>query len=173
MVLNKESGMRKDQFSSAEFVNRDFDQHGSFTADKKKHNTKRKQNVDLSEDTAQISAVGVELREKSRKQEHHRMAQEELVAVIRRISCDSSLDSEKKSHLMQSLLMRQLSNPEVAAANDMEKFPGQCPSYRDEQESIFGCNHYKRNNKLLAPCCKKLFTCIRCHDETTDHSLDR
>ncbi|KAJ8536429.1 hypothetical protein K7X08_034830 [Anisodus acutangulus] len=122
---------------------------------------------------------GVELCEKSRKQEHHLMAQEELVAVIRRISCDSSLDSKKKSHLMQSLLMSQwivtqkLSNPEVAAANDMEKFPGQCPSYRDEQESIFGCNHYKRNNKLLAPCCKKLFRCIRCHDETTDHSLDR
>ncbi|KAJ8553861.1 hypothetical protein K7X08_024539 [Anisodus acutangulus] len=183
------------EVSSAEFVNRDFDQHGSFTADKKKHNAKRKQNVDLSEDTTRFSTVvdkkkctetvdcvacqGVELCEKSRKQEYHLMSQEELVAVIRRISCDSSLDSEKKSHLMQSLLMSQwivtqkLSNSEVAAANDMEKFPGQCLSYRDEQESIFGCNHYKRNNKLLAPCCKKLFTCIRCHDETTDHTLDR
>ncbi|PHT47829.1 hypothetical protein CQW23_12037 [Capsicum baccatum] len=193
----------------SEFVNRDFDQHGSFTADKT-YNAKRKKNVDVSEDTSRVSTVvdkkkftetvdcvaqnertceGIEQCDKSRKQEHHLMTQEELVAVIRKISCDPSLNSEKKSHLMQSLLMRQvyfnlslvfqwivtqkLSNSEVAAANDMEKFPGQCPSYRDEQESIFGCSHYKRNCKLLAPCCKKLFTCIRCHDETTDHSLDR
>ncbi|XP_059303890.1 zinc finger protein BRUTUS-like At1g74770 isoform X1 [Lycium ferocissimum] len=189
------------EFSSAEFVNRDCCQHVSLSADKK-HNAKGKQNVDLSEDKARFSTavdkkkctetdVCVAQKEttcqrkemccKSRKQEHHLMAQEELVAVIRRISCDSSLDSEKKSHLMQSLLMSQwivtqkLSNSEVAASNDVEKFPGQCPSYRDEHESVFGCNHYKRNNKLLAPCCKKLFTCIRCHDETTDHdhSLDR
>uniref|UniRef100_M1B0F7 Zinc finger protein n=1 Tax=Solanum tuberosum TaxID=4113 RepID=M1B0F7_SOLTU len=73
----------------------------------------------------------------------------------------------------QWILTQKLSNSEVAAANDMEKFPGQCPSYLDEQESIFGCSHYKRNCKLLAPCCKKLFPCIRCHDETTDHTLDR
>lgn len=187
------------EFSSAEFASHDFDQHGSFTADKT-YNAKKKKNVDLSEDTSRFSTVvekkkctetvdcvaqkettcqGIELCDKSRKQEHHLMTQEELVAVIRRISCDSSLDSEKKSHLMQSLLMSQwivtqkLSNSEVVAANDLEKFPGQCPSYRDEQESIFGCSHYKRNCKLLAPCCKMFFTCIRCHDETTDHTLER
>lgn len=73
----------------------------------------------------------------------------------------------------QWILTQKLSNSAVAAASDTEKFPGQCPSYRDEQETILGCSHYKRNCKLLAPCCKKLFTCIRCHDETTDHSLDR
>lgn len=71
-------------------------------------------------------------------------------------------------------MAQKISNSEAAAANDMEKFPGQYPSYRDQEESIFGCNHYKRNCKLLAPCCKKLFTCIRCHDDTTtDHSLER
>lgn len=182
-----------------DFVNHDFYQHGSFSDDKA-HNAKGKQNIDLSEDTTRLSTVvdkkkctetvdcvakkettcqDTELCDKSMKQEHHLLNQEELVAVIRRISRDSSLDSEKKSHLMQSLLMSQwiltqkLSNSEVAAANDMEKFPDQCPSYRDEQESIFGCSHYKRNCKLLAPCCKKFFTCIRCHDETIDHSLDR
>ncbi|CAN4088160.1 unnamed protein product [Withania somnifera] len=187
------------EFSSAEFANLDFDNHGSFTADKS-YNAKKKKNVDLSEDTSRFSTVvdkkkcteivdnvsqkettcqGIELCDQSRKQDHHLMTQEELVAVIRRISCDSSLDSGKKSHLMQSLLMspwivtQKLSNSEVVVANDMEKFPGQCRSYHDEQESIFGCSHYKRNCKLLAPCCKKLFTCIRCHDETTDHSLDR
>ncbi|KAH0690407.1 hypothetical protein KY290_018644 [Solanum tuberosum] len=183
----------------SEFVNRDFYQHESFTEDKA-HNAKGKQNIDLSEDPARFSTVvdnnkctetvdsiaqkettcqDIESCDKSRIQEHHLLTQEELVSVIRKISCDSSLDSEMKSHLMQSLLMSQwiltqkLSNSEVAAANDMEKFPGQCPSYLDEQESIFGCSHYKRNCKLLAPCCKKLFPCIRCHDETTDHTLDR
>lgn len=183
----------------SEFVNRDFYQNESFTEDKA-HNAKGKQNIELSEDTARYSTVvdnnkctetvdsiaqkettcqDIESCDKSRIQEHHLLTQEELVSVIRKISCDSSLDSEMKSHLMQSLLMSQwiltqkLSNSEVAAANDMEKFPGQCPSYLDEQESIFGCSHYKRNCKLLAPCCKKLFPCIRCHDETTDHTLDR
>ncbi|TMW88949.1 hypothetical protein EJD97_017858 [Solanum chilense] len=183
----------------SEFVNHDIYQHGSFTEDKA-HNAKGKQNIDLSEDTARYSTVvdknkctetvdsiaqkettcqDIESCDKSRLQEHHLLTQEELVSVIRKISCDSSLDSEMRSHLMQSLLMSQwiltqkLSDSEVAAANDMEKFPGQCPSYRDEQEMIFGCSHYKRNCKLLAPCCKKLFPCIRCHDETTDHTLDR
>lgn len=50
---------------------------------------------------------------------------------------------------------------------------GQCPSYRDPLNLTFGCKHYRRNCKLLAPCCKKLYTCIRCHDELTDHSMDR
>ncbi|KAG8379107.1 hypothetical protein BUALT_Bualt07G0053700 [Buddleja alternifolia] len=50
---------------------------------------------------------------------------------------------------------------------------GQCPSYRDPLKLTFGCEHYKRNCKLLAPCCDKLFTCIRCHDDLTDHSVDR
>ncbi|XP_016511441.2 zinc finger protein BRUTUS-like At1g74770 isoform X1 [Nicotiana tabacum] len=191
---------KRSDFSSAEFVNCSICQHGTFTSDKT-HNAKGKQNVDLSEDTTRFSTEvdkkkyteavdpvtqkettcqGIELCEKSRKQEHHIMSQEDLVAVIRKISCDSSLDSEKKSHLMQSLLMSQwivtqkISISEAAASNDMKKFPGQYPSYRDQEESIFGCNHYKRNCKLLAPCCKKLFTCIRCHDDTTtDHSLDR
>ncbi|XP_010318962.1 zinc finger protein BRUTUS-like At1g74770 isoform X1 [Solanum lycopersicum] len=183
----------------SEFVNHDIYQHGSFTEDKA-HNAKGKQNIDLSEDMARYSTVvdknkytetvdsiaqkettcqDIESCDKSRLQEHHLLTQEELVSVIRKISCDSSLDSEMRSHLMQSLLMSQwiltqkLSDSEVAAANDTEKFPGQCPSYRDEQEIIFGCSHYKRNCKLLAPCCKKLFPCIRCHDETTDHTLDR
>ncbi|AAD55300.1 Similar to gb/AF049930 PGP237-11 from Petunia x hybrida and contains a PF/00097 Zinc (RING) finger domain [Arabidopsis thaliana] len=55
----------------------------------------------------------------------------------------------------------------------METVHGQHPSYRDPHSLIFGCNHYKRNCKLLAPCCDKLFTCIRCHDEEADHSVDR
>ncbi|KAL1541564.1 zinc finger protein BRUTUS-like [Salvia divinorum] len=51
--------------------------------------------------------------------------------------------------------------------------PGQSPSYVDPLGETFGCKHYKRNCKLLAPCCNKLYTCIRCHDKQTDHSADR
>lgn len=62
---------------------------------------------------------------------------------------------------------------ESTGGYDVE-IPGQCPSYRDDLELTLGCKHYKRNCKLIAPCCNKLFTCIRCNDEpTTDHSVDR
>lgn len=112
----------------SEFVNHDIYQHGSFTEDKA-HNAKGKQNIDLSEDMARYSTVvdknkytetvdsiaqkettcqDIESCDKSRLQEHHLLTQEELVSVIRKISCDSSLDSEMRSHLMQSLLMRQV-----------------------------------------------------------------
>ncbi|RRT85237.1 hypothetical protein B296_00000786 [Ensete ventricosum] len=36
-----------------------------------------------------------------------------------------------------------------------------------EIRKVFGCEHYKRNCKLLAACCKKLFTCRFCHDSVT------
>ncbi|CAN4099343.1 unnamed protein product [Withania somnifera] len=117
--------------------------------------------------------------QKESKEHHSILTQDKLVDVIRRVSCDSSLDSEKKSHLMQSLLMSQWiliqekSHSEVANAMDKEKITGQCPSFRDKTESVFGCKHYKRNCKLFAPCCNELFPCIRCHDEITDHCLDR
>lgn len=47
--------------------------------------------------------------------------------------------------------------------------------------SALGCRHYERNNKVFAPCCKRFFTCRRCHDEhycqlenaSSAHELDR
>ncbi|XP_010416333.1 PREDICTED: uncharacterized protein LOC104702205 [Camelina sativa] len=108
------------------------------------------------------------------------MSQEELVVLIKKISCDSSLDPQKKSYIKQNLLMsrwnilqRTYNMEPSSLSSNMETFPGQDPSYRDPHSLIFGCNHYKRNCKLLAPCCDKLFTCIRCHDEEADHSVDR
>lgn len=107
------------------------------------------------------------------------LSQKDLETVIRRISCDSTLDSQKKSHLIQSLLMsrwmvtQQRYNMISGETIGQDEDIGQCPSYRDPLRLTFGCKHYKRNCKLLAPCCKKLYTCIRCHDELTDHSMDR
>lgn len=70
------------------------------------------------------------------------------------------------------IVTQQNLNTLSAAANDKEDF-GQYPSYQDSFNVIFGCKHYKRNCKLLAACCNKLFTCIKCHDELMDHSLER
>ncbi|KAI3454605.1 hypothetical protein Pfo_011268 [Paulownia fortunei] len=107
------------------------------------------------------------------------MDQEELEATIRRVSSDSNLDSKKKSYIIQNLLMsrwiitQKMSHQEASVANHKGEIPGQSPSYQDPLKLTFGCKHYKRNCRLLAPCCNKLYTCIRCHDDLTDHSVDR
>lgn len=120
--------------------------------------------------------------EKGNKSSQHddllTISQEDLEAVIRRVSRDSSLDSKSKSHLIQNLLMsrwiaKNQAQLETNITTESQGFAGQYPSYRDSLKKEFGCKHYKRNCKLLAPCCNQLFTCIHCHDEATDHPLDR
>ncbi|XP_051136609.1 zinc finger protein BRUTUS-like At1g74770 [Andrographis paniculata] len=107
------------------------------------------------------------------------MNQEQLEATIRRVSRDSSLDGKKKSCIIQNLLTsrwimtQKMFHQEIPMANHIGEIPGQSPSYQDPLESTFGCEHYKRNCKLLFPCCNKLYTCIRCHDDLNDHSADR
>ncbi|KAL5569562.1 hypothetical protein UlMin_026137 [Ulmus minor] len=54
-----------------------------------------------------------------------------------------------------------------------ENLEGRSPSFRDPEKEIFGCKHYKRNCKLRATCCGKLFTCSFCHDSVSDHSMER
>ncbi|CAM8984233.1 unnamed protein product [Rhodiola kirilowii] len=104
------------------------------------------------------------------------MSQDELETVIRKISRDSSLDSKKKSYMMQNLLMSRWIATQRSQSEDVsseEEVPGQCPSYHDPLIPTFGCKHYKRNCKLLAACCNQLYPCIRCHDEEADHPIDR
>ncbi|KAI9320046.1 zinc-ribbon-domain-containing protein, partial [Dichotomocladium elegans] len=36
-----------------------------------------------------------------------------------------------------------------------------------------GCKHYRRNVKLVADCCGKIFSCRFCHDENSDHNIIR
>ncbi|CAJ1944002.1 unnamed protein product [Sphenostylis stenocarpa] len=108
-----------------------------------------------------------------------KLSQDDLETVIRRVSRDSSLDPQKKSYIIQNLLMsrwiirQQISSTEVSIKNDEPEFPGKHPSYRDPLKLIYGCKHYKRNCKLFAPCCNQLHTCIHCHNEESDHSIDR
>ena len=35
------------------------------------------------------------------------------------------------------------------------------------------CEHYKRGCKIIAPCCNKIFHCRLCHDEQSNHEINR
>lgn len=62
---------------------------------------------------------------------------------------------------------------EVTFLSDNGEIPGQSPSYQDKAKQTIGCKHYKRNRRLVAACCKRLFTCKYCHDEAvTEHTMD-
>lgn len=71
------------------------------------------------------------------------------------------------------IVRQQKSHSEVAVLGSGKEIPGQCPSYRDPLKLTFGCKHYKRNCKLVAACCNQLYACRLCHDDVTDHSMDR
>ncbi|KAK6134121.1 hypothetical protein DH2020_032121 [Rehmannia glutinosa] len=94
-----------------------------------------------------------------------RMNQNELESEIRKVSRDSTLDPRRKAYLIQNLM--------TSNADDGEDLLGRSPSFRDPEKQIFGCEHYKRNCKLRAACCGKLFACRFCHDEVSDHSMER
>ncbi|KAI8907507.1 zinc-ribbon-domain-containing protein [Powellomyces hirtus] len=46
-------------------------------------------------------------------------------------------------------------------------------TWHDRDSQILGCKHYQRGAKLQARCCGKWFTCRFCHDEVSDHTLNR
>ncbi|MFQ6632720.1 hypothetical protein Gotur_012013 [Gossypium turneri] len=109
-----------------------------------------------------------------------RMNQNELESEIRKVYRDTTLDPRRKAYLVQNLLTSrwiaaQQKLPQAASgeASDGEDVWGCSPSFRDPGKQIFGCEHYKRNCKLRAACCGKLFTCRFCHDNVSDHSMDR
>mmetsp|Transcript_36701 Transcript_36701/g.59292 ORF Transcript_36701/g.59292 Transcript_36701/m.59292 type:complete len:814 (-) Transcript_36701:151-2592(-) len=47
------------------------------------------------------------------------------------------------------------------------------PTYRNTETKEFGCKHYKRSCKVRGSCCGRFFTCRLCHDEASDHTMDR
>lgn len=44
---------------------------------------------------------------------------------------------------------------------------------RSESPENKKCEHYERKCSLLADCCGKFYPCRICHDESTDHMMDR
>ncbi|XP_047940642.1 zinc finger protein BRUTUS-like [Salvia hispanica] len=109
-----------------------------------------------------------------------RMNQNELESEIRKVSRDPTLDPRRKAYLIQNLMtsrwiasQQKFSQSRTGKADDDKDLLGRTPSYRDPVKKIFGCEHYKRNCKLRAACCGKLFACRFCHDEVSDHSMER
>lgn len=109
-----------------------------------------------------------------------RMNQNELESEIRKVSRDSSLDPRRKAYLIQNLMtsrwiaaQQKSTHGGTGESSNGDDSLGCSPSYRDPEKTIFGCEHYKRNCKLRALCCAKLFTCRFCHDKVSDHSMDR
>ncbi|KAG6752916.1 hypothetical protein POTOM_042957 [Populus tomentosa] len=109
-----------------------------------------------------------------------RMNQNELESEIRRVYRDSTLDPRRKSYLVQNLLTsrwiaaQQKSPQETAGENSTTADVMGCfPTFRDPEKQVYGCEHYKRNCKLRASCCGKLFACRFCHDKVSDHTMDR
>lgn len=109
-----------------------------------------------------------------------RMNQNELESEIRKVSRDSSLDPRRKAYLIQNLMtsrwiaaQQKLPQARTGETSNGEELHGCSPSFRDPEKQMFGCEHYKRNCKLRAACCGKLFACRFCHDKVSDHSMDR
>ncbi|XP_071731632.1 zinc finger protein BRUTUS-like At1g74770 isoform X2 [Rutidosis leptorrhynchoides] len=109
------------------------------------------------------------------------LSQDELEATIRKVHCDETLEPQMKPIIIQNLIMsrwintQKKSNQDVDGPDNEQGVMGIYPSYRDSQKLVFGCKHYKRNCKLVASCCNKLYTCRLCHDDAheTDHVMDR
>ncbi|XP_028786939.1 zinc finger protein BRUTUS isoform X2 [Neltuma alba] len=109
-----------------------------------------------------------------------RMNQSELEAEIRKVYRDSSLDPRRKAYLVQNLMtsrwiasQQKLPKGVPGESSNGEEIEGRSPSFREPEKKEFGCEHYNRNCKLRAACCGKLFTCRFCHDNVSDHSMDR
>ncbi|XP_019436687.1 PREDICTED: zinc finger protein BRUTUS-like isoform X1 [Lupinus angustifolius] len=107
-----------------------------------------------------------------------RMNQNELESEVRKVYRDSTLDPRRKAYLVQNLMTSrwiasQQNLPKALSGEPSNKEIGLVPSFWDPQKQVLGCEHYKRNCKLRAACCGKLFTCRFCHDNISDHSMDR
>ncbi|KAK3440483.1 hypothetical protein EUGRSUZ_B00741 [Eucalyptus grandis] len=109
-----------------------------------------------------------------------RMNQNELEAEIRKVYRDSSLDPRRKAYLVQNLMTSrwiaaQQKSPQevIGETSNGNDIGGRSPSFRDSEKVVFGCEHYKRNCKIRAACCGKLFPCRFCHDNVSDHLINR
>eukprot|EP00164_Ancoracysta_twista_P001038 GFYU01001354.1.p1 GENE.GFYU01001354.1~~GFYU01001354.1.p1 ORF type:complete len:370 (+),score=28.88 GFYU01001354.1:300-1409(+) len=102
---------------------------------------------------------------------------EQVNREIIEISKCHYMDPAERARRMQHLMTRrwELSQPQFALpayAGDVSSLDTSL-SYHDAERGILGCQHYQRKAKLRAACCGKLFPCRFCHDEVSDHAMDR
>lgn len=145
--------------------------HCKSTNDDEKEKKSKKDKVNEPEDSCKVCGEF----EKSNTDSVLALSQEELEAIILRVNGDDDLETQQKAMIIQNLMMSRWINTQKKSDPDVDKQdgPGIYPSYRDSHKLVFGCEHYKRNCKLLAACCNKLYTCRYCHDDNTGHVMDR
>ncbi len=81
------------------------------------------------------------------------------------IQKDTSISSVDKQRKIQELMTPTIT---IAAENK----PNESSTFiRDDGH--LGCKHYRRGAMLIAPCCDQAFVCRLCHDENSDHQIDR
>lgn len=84
------------------------------------------------------------------------------------VRMNKELTEQEKNLRIQQIMMGnhvpKMSDVQVSVAEEQKTW---------FSEGILGCKHYRRNCRLVAPCCGKSVTCRLCHDETMDHEIDR
>lgn len=111
-----------------------------------------------------------------------RMNQIQLEDAIRAVNRDDTLAPERKAYLIQNLLAsrwivgnqlqaQQEKSSELGKAGGTEVQELRCQPIIERPTD--GCAHYKRKCKLVAPCCDQAFSCRFCHDDVSDHTVNR
>ncbi|KAM6600620.1 hypothetical protein CsatA_020229 [Cannabis sativa] len=95
-----------------------------------------------------------------------------------KVCLDSNSENVTKKYLQNSMISywmgAQQRLPQSLSCKDCtgENLKGRFPSFRDPENKVFGCEHYKRNCKIRASCCDMLVTCNFCHDSISNHAMD-
>ncbi|KAL9227395.1 hypothetical protein vseg_003086 [Gypsophila vaccaria] len=141
---------------------------------KKKDKVKKEEHIDVH---SKLSRPAQEVYPQTK---HLAISPDESAAATKMMLHDSWLDLQAKSRANQSMVTSQCfeaksySDSGQVITCEPGKLQGQFPSYRDIEGSVFGCRHYKQNCKLVAPCCNRIVTCRRCHEEEiSDHVMER
>jgi hypothetical protein len=95
----------------------------------------------------------------------------DLRKKIIQIQTDPSLDPQEKSRRVQMLMSGKWFENNVTATSNVEE--DLVATFNDEPNQVYGCKHYKRGCKLKAKCCGRIFACRFCHDENSQHQMDR
>jgi len=93
-----------------------------------------------------------------------------LRKLIIEIQKDQTLTPQEKAKKIQVLVSGKV---EIQSTKSNEFILDTKVTYQDEEKTIMGCKHYQRGCKKLATCCGQLFTCRVCHDDVSDHKIDR
>lgn len=82
----------------------------------------------------------------------------------------SSLSAAEKSKHIQLLMTKNHNSIHRHSQKSTKKSE---TNFHDPEKREYGCQHYMTGCQRLAECCKQWTTCRICHDEASDHKMDR